>query len=143
MAHYPQALRAAEHDAKHIVILAGSERGFCGDFNDSLVNAVSTDVDGVIAIGSRLGSKLEGNHGPVLAALAGANVAEEVLPVINRLLDTLNRLPSSTHLQNLNLSHIRLSVCYHETSRSEISRRQLLPPFLSNPGKPKYPNAPI
>ncbi len=51
--YYP--LPVADDNATPICILVGAERGFCGDFNDSLINAIATEAySGIIAIGSRL-----------------------------------------------------------------------------------------
>ncbi len=36
---YP--LPVADDNATHICILVGAERGFCGDFNESLINAIA------------------------------------------------------------------------------------------------------
>ncbi|MGZ4968848.1 MAG: F0F1 ATP synthase subunit gamma [Methylobacter sp.] len=120
---YP-GLAAADHDAPHICILLGSERGFCGDFNESLINAVATKAyTGIIAIGSRLCNRLEDVTTEVVATLDGANVAEEVPTIINRLIDTISALhgKSSPTLQ--------LTVVYHDNASSQIRQRQVFPPF--------------
>ena len=91
---YP--LPVADDNATPICILVGAERGFCGDFNESLINTIAAEAySGIIAIGSRLCNRLEDNPLEVIASIEGANVAEEVPAVLNRLIDTISSLPVS------------------------------------------------
>ncbi|MGZ4953656.1 MAG: F0F1 ATP synthase subunit gamma [Methylobacter sp.] len=120
---YP-GLAAVDPNASPICILLGSERGFCGDFNESLINAVSAKAyTGIIAIGSRLCNRLENITTEVVATLDGANVAEEVPTIINRLIDAISALhgKSSPTLQ--------LTIVYHDNASSQIHQRQVFPPF--------------
>jgi F-type H+-transporting ATPase subunit gamma len=120
---YP-GLAAAERNVAQLCILLGSERGFCGDFNESLINAISSQAyTGIIAIGSRLCNRLEGADKEVIARLEGANVAEEVPTVINRLIDTISALHGKS------APALQLTVAYHDNSSGQISRRQVFPPF--------------
>ncbi|MGZ5601369.1 MAG: F0F1 ATP synthase subunit gamma, partial [Methylobacter sp.] len=92
--------------------------------NESLINAVATKAyTGIIAIGSRLCNRLEDVTTEVVATLDGANVAEEVPTIINRLIDTISALhgKSSPTLQ--------LTVVYHDNASSQIRQRQVFPPF--------------
>lgn len=76
-----------------ICILMGSERGFCGDFNERLIDVATTgSCSGLIAIGSRLSSRLENNLSHVMVALAGANATKEVPVILDRLIDTIGLL---------------------------------------------------
>ena len=91
---YP--LPVADDNATPICILVGAERGFCGDFNESLINAIAAEAySGIIAIGSRLCNRLVDNPLEVIASIEGANVAEEVPAILNRLIDTISSLPVS------------------------------------------------
>lgn len=118
---YP-GLAANDDKAAHVCILLGAERGFCGDFNESLINAIASKAySGVIAIGSRLCNRQEDIATEVIATLEGANVAEEVPAIINRLIDTLSALHGKATLQ--------LTVVYHDNAPHQISQRQVLPPF--------------
>jgi len=74
----------------HVVV--GSERGFCGDFNDALgqalqsrLAAASTAPTNVIAVGRRLWSRIPADLAPV-TAVEGASVAEEVGPMLVRVM---------------------------------------------------------
>jgi F-type H+-transporting ATPase subunit gamma len=78
--------------ADEILIVLGSERGFCGDFNRALMTALharrnETDVP-LIAVGRRLSNRLPPALEP-LATLQGATTAEEVPGVLIRLMRSL------------------------------------------------------
>lgn len=118
LAFYP-GLTACNDSAAQFCILLGAERGFCGDFNKSLIDASTQQTyTGVIAIGSRL----EDSCLNVIATLEGANVAEEVPAIINHLVDTISSLSKGDPA-------LQLSIAYHDNT-NQISQRQLLPPFL-------------
>lgn len=112
----------------HILILIGSERGFCGDFNETIAAALAghpLSQSPLIVVGRRLAGKLEG-HPRILAALPGANVAEEVPPLLDRLIEELHRLAGDEPMH-------ALSVLAHEPDGAVITR-QLLP--ITAPGRP-------
>ena len=124
---YP-GLEAADDNVAQLCILLGAERGFCGDFNESLINAIAEKAyTGVIAIGSRLCNRQEDIAAEVVATLEGANVAEEVPAIINRLIDTISALHAKA------TSTLQLTVVYHNDATNQISQRQLLPPFPQQP----------
>ena len=79
-----------------ILVVIGSERGFCGNFNERIVQALSHLVPGPeasswIVVGHRLGTRLAA-HPRVLARLDGATVTEDVPAVLDRLIDALHEL---------------------------------------------------
>ncbi len=121
---YP-GLTAAEDHAAHICILLGSERGFCGDFNESLINGVAEQAyTGIIAIGNRLCNRLEDDiTTKIVGTLEGANVAEEVPAIISRLIDTISTLHSKSS------PTLQLTVVYHDNGSNQIRQRQMFPPF--------------
>ncbi len=133
---YP-GLAVADDDAQHICILLGAERGFCGDFNENLINAIATEAyTGVIVIGSRLCNRQDDIAAEVIATLEGANVAEEVPAIINRLIAALGALRGKATL--------RLTVVYHDNAANQISQRQVHPPFpQQSQDTPHYRNPPI
>jgi F-type H+-transporting ATPase subunit gamma len=132
---YP-GLSVEPTDAAHLYILVGSERGFCGDFNDSLINAVAAHAySGLIAVGSRLINK-----GPdAMAAIEGASAAEEVSTVLNRLLDKISALPETHSLAAAS----RLTVVYHDSTTGQIIHRQILPPFPRQPQQAPHGYPPL
>ncbi|MGZ5030592.1 MAG: F0F1 ATP synthase subunit gamma [Methylobacter sp.] len=120
---YP-GLAAAEDNVAHVCILLGSERGFCGDFNESLINTISSQAcTGIIAIGSRLCNRLQGISTEVISTLEGANVAEEVPTVISRLIDAISALHDKS------TPALQLTVIYHDNASGQVSQRQVFPPF--------------
>jgi len=77
-----------------ILLLIGSERGFCGNFNERVVAALDAlpqwePPPALLVVGHRLAAKLESNPG-VNARLDGATVTEEVPAVLNRLMDAVH-----------------------------------------------------
>jgi F-type H+-transporting ATPase subunit gamma len=109
-------------------LLLGSERGFCGDFNDHLL-VVLAKLDReqpaanrvVLAVGSRLFAKLE-NDSRLVAQLHGANVAEEVPALLGQVVDTLLALEGR-------FGPLGLTVLCHELETQQIKAHRLLPPF--------------
>lgn len=96
-AFYPELLPAQE-SCRQIYLLLGSERGFCGDFNESLAQAMTRRVSGepadVVILGSRLRGKFPREE-QVAAFLESASVVEEVDGVLAHLMETLSQLASS------------------------------------------------
>lgn len=126
---YPDLAATDDNAVAHIYILLGAERGFCGDFNESLIHAITGKTyTGIIAIGSRLCNRLEGISPEVIATLEGANIAEEVPAIINRLLDTISPLLDSENSFK-DLSTLQLTIVYHDNAANQVSQRQVLPPF--------------
>jgi F-type H+-transporting ATPase subunit gamma len=77
-----------------ILLLIGSERGFCGNFNERVLAALDAlapwpSAPALLVVGSRLASKLAGRPG-VIARLDGSTVTEDVPAVLNRLMDALH-----------------------------------------------------
>ncbi len=143
---YP--LPIVDESVTPICILVGAERGFCGDFNESLIKTIASEAySGVIAIGSRLCNRLADNPLEVIASIEGANVAEEVPAILNRLIDTISSLPVAkgdiTKASIAALS-LQLTVIYHDNSPGQITRRQIFPPFPRQQQRtPDYGNPPI
>ncbi|HEY5138744.1 MAG TPA: F0F1 ATP synthase subunit gamma [Methylococcales bacterium] len=139
---YP--LPVADDNAAPICILVGAERGFCGDFNESLIASIAAEAySGIIAIGSRLCNRLVDNPLEVIASIEGANAAEEVPAILNRLIDTISTL-HEVHPKVTKLSPtLQLTVIYHDNSHSQINRRQILPPFPQQQRTPHFGNPPV
>ncbi|MFI3197356.1 MAG: F0F1 ATP synthase subunit gamma [Methylococcaceae bacterium] len=143
---YP--LPDADKNATSVGILVGAERGFCGDFNESLLNMLTADTySGIIAIGSRLCNRLADHPLQIIASIAGANVAEEVPAVLNRLLDAISALPIAKDDINrgaIAVPALQLMVIYHDNSAGQMTKRQIFPPFFrQQPRAPAYGNPPL
>lgn len=120
--HFYPYLPDVDGNATRVCILIGSERGFCGDFNERLIDAMATeDYSGIITIGSRLNNRLRSDLPKVIAKLAGANVAEEVPVILNQLIDNINSLQQT-------YSCLTVTVIYHEAN--QIAQKQVMPPFF-------------
>jgi len=123
---YPEAL-PQPGELKQIYLLLGSERGFCGDFNESLMKQVESHIDTnnivhpqLIATGRKLCLQLE-NDSRVVAFLNGANVVEEAEKTLLQIINTLSKLqagrPSS------------LTAIYHDSDKEQTITTEVLPPF--------------
>lgn len=120
----PQVLPETE-PASNIILLIGSERGFCGNFNEQLVMQLEqSDADFIhnkpilIAVGSKLHSLLNEDAYEVIH-IEGANVVEEVFSVVDSL---ANKLTADRQLSSLFVLH-------HNSQHNEIITERLLPPF--------------
>ncbi len=122
----------------HVYLLFGSERGFCGDFNEALLRALPPTGTGrpplLLAVGRKLGTKLEGDPRAV-ALLDGASVAEEVEKILNRLVDTLTTLQQR-------YGAFSLTAVYHRAAANDIRTVRVLPPFQESPPSPRFAFAP-
>ena len=134
-------LAVEENHKQHVCIVVGSERGFCGDFNETLIAGVKDEnYSGIITIGNRLINRLLEINRPIAAEIAGASIAEEVPAVINQLIETINTLPEVGKVKGLNLPDMRLTVVYHDFNAGRISQRPLFPPFQRQATAPfKHP----
>jgi F-type H+-transporting ATPase subunit gamma len=77
-----------------VLLLVGSERGFCGNFNERMLAALDDlpqwkPAPALLVVGHRLGTKLETQPG-VIARLDGSTVTEDVPAVLDRLMDALH-----------------------------------------------------
>lgn len=87
---FPAPPPLAGHD---LLIVIGSERGFCGSFNERVVDALqqlpaAQRPGALLAIGRRLSARLSADP-RLVAAIDGATVAEDVPGALDRLLDAL------------------------------------------------------
>jgi F-type H+-transporting ATPase subunit gamma len=125
---FPQALPEPEPD-KEIYLLIGSERGFCGDFNEALLRHMQLAerekpagaLPILIATGHKLHAPLQG-HPRAAGLLEGASVVEEVEAVLARLIDILVTLQARYGAP-------QLYALYHGDDQAQLLTRKLLPPF--------------
>lgn len=124
--HYPQGGDTVEES---LWLLLGSERGFCGDFNDALVHrlpqlfaAYAQHPARVLAVGRKLWLRLEDSL-PGYTPLGGANVSEEVPRTLATVVDAIQQLMVEEGVSSL-------SVLYHDDEKGGLSVRRLLPPDL-------------
>lgn len=125
-------LLAHEENFREATLLLGSERGFCGDFNESLIKAFDAQRTGLdqssgqrpalVVLGDKLSSKLIGDP-RVAASVGGASVVEEVEAVLAKVIDALNGL----NLIVASDAPLRLTVLHHDPDRDSPQVSRLTP----------------
>jgi F-type H+-transporting ATPase subunit gamma len=121
---HPEYHRAVE-PGPQLCIVVGAEQGFCGDFNQALLERQrQLAADGQmrwLLVGRRLAGALD-RPAEIEQTLPGATVADEVPRVLLRLTAGLNQL-----LAGPGLGSYGLSALYHCASSGQIRLRRLLP----------------
>ncbi|MDX1810867.1 MAG: F0F1 ATP synthase subunit gamma, partial [Gammaproteobacteria bacterium] len=125
--HYFLNFPATKQD-KHCLLVLGSERGFCGGFNEmilqSLEQKLASNADstaGIIAVGQKICSQLA-DHPKLLASLSGVSVLEESGDVIQNILNNFKELQLTHHFNSL-------EVLFYEHKDESIKNLHLFPPF--------------
>ena len=118
----PQVLPEVE-PTSNIILLIGSERGFCGDFNEKLVNQLELSFPNItqsdttfIAVGHKLHSLMDEKN---IIYVEGASVVEEIYNVVDS-------------LSEIFAAHQKLSslyVLHHNSQHDELIIERLMPPF--------------
>jgi F-type H+-transporting ATPase subunit gamma len=140
LAFYPQAAAPGDGMQQMLLLVIGSERGLCGDFNETLFGPLAAARQQsdmlMVAVGSRLEAKLHDDAG-VSAFVEGPSVGEEVEAALARLVKVLDDLQQQRPGQVW-----RINALYHDDEKAEPRLRQLLP--LAQPaGTPAYSHAPL
>jgi F-type H+-transporting ATPase subunit gamma len=135
LTHYPQSLHAGAATGE-IFLVVGSERGFCGSYNQELAAALEreqasrgTADAAVVVIGRRLASRLS-ERMELAAVVEAPSVADEVQPVITRLIASLQSLPAAS----AKLLPLAMTVLYHEVA-GHSSEVQVKQPFRAFAGE--------
>jgi len=107
---------------RNAYLLIGSERGFCGDFNEALIRALESELQeaargepALVVVGQRLSAKMATDP-RVAAHIEGPNVVEEVEWVLTRLTETLNALDK----EQGPLRPLRLTVFHHSADEKDV-----------------------
>jgi len=123
----PQVLPTIESTID-IILVIGSQRGFCGDFNDVLLKHLdltddvhTKDQTTLVLIGQKLHPLMDDTVCNKLY-IEGANVAEEISNVVESIASTL-----ITYKQQ----QLSLYVLHHAADGNSIVSEKLLPPFLN------------
>ncbi|WP_419176406.1 F0F1 ATP synthase subunit gamma [Desulfosediminicola sp.] len=124
MVNFPQPHPIAGDD---LVMVIGSERGFCGPFNELLGEALLTGQASVkekpwrvLAIGRKLCSHLD-DRLPGYIPLAGAGTSEEIATVLPRIVTTVQRQMGEQKCT-------KLLVLSHGDEEGVVAVSHLLPP---------------
>ncbi|MGR9100555.1 MAG: F0F1 ATP synthase subunit gamma [Gammaproteobacteria bacterium] len=121
IAHYP-LIDCPPDTHPQVYLLFGSERGFCGDFNEALIRAAGTCRESeIIGVGRKLCQSLERFCSDPIR-VGGANVAEEASRVLNDLAAVIGSLQKKH-------APLYLTAFYHDDDADRIVERRLLPPF--------------
>jgi F-type H+-transporting ATPase subunit gamma len=135
---FEPAVAISAEPAARVEVLIGSERGFCGDFNQALRRDAGEVAAPAVAKRLLVGRKL---HDLVptderVALLEGAGVAGEVGGVLDRIVAELLALQAERGM-------LGLRARYHDAT-GRIVTREVLPPFrgLPPPGK-RYRHPPV
>lgn len=123
--HFHPEITPIVDESDPVILLIGSERGFCGDYNDALIDCLKNDTSGnlrLIVVGDKLSQRLD-NDDRVVITLAGASVMDEAGDIINRIIETL------ATMQLLNGSRL-LKIMYHEPSQQQVVLKNILPAFV-------------
>lgn len=126
---YPECYIEADH-MNRLFLAIGSERGFCGDFNDSIVTALhvqqaklGSEPTQVLLVGSRLVTKI-GNDCPNVAGhLEAPSVVEEVQSVLMAVVEKL----MSMHSNAVTSPQLIVTVLYHEDGTDGVTIREVPP----------------
>ena len=111
-----------------VLVLIGSERGFCGDFNTTLIERLESYLQHeeiaephLIVVGRKLSARLEKDP-RVTAFVDGPDVAEEVERVLYQIVSEVDSLHE-------NYGALTLTVLCHGVENGDVTIQQLLPPF--------------
>lgn len=128
VAHYPQARpRVVPQD--DVLILVGSERGMCGDFDERVALSLqANDPAARIAVGSRL-CLLLSEQGAAHASIPGAAVIEDVAGVMSQIAAAVRNLTQQQRDLSTGL------VAIHHTDDGGVSRTRILPVPVTPPGQ--------
>lgn len=124
--------------AATVCIVIGSERGFCGDFNEALeaeAKAVAARGEHLIAVGARLLDRLAADASE--GQIAGANVAEELPAVLQQLAAQLERVQRA-----IPAGPLHIKAAYQHPDGSGVTTKTIAPlPLAERPPRP-HPFAP-
>jgi F-type H+-transporting ATPase subunit gamma len=122
-------------DSTPAILAIGTERGFCGNFNQSVVDHLESAFDGhetgepiVIAVGTKLHSLLD-REKLTAAFIDGAGVAEEIANVLQTMVRELSALQQQHGMMTV-------YALYH-SGNDGIAMQKLLPPFQQLPHREK------
>ena len=136
---FPEALGERPR-ARPLYLLIGSERGFCGDFNEAVIAACASQVATlgadrpfVVLVGGRLATAYPATL-PVPTLLPGPTVAEDAPAVMSRV---------AAHLQGLQAENdqfclLDLTLVHHAPAGGHGSRVEVRRPFLMLAGTDRH-----
>jgi F-type H+-transporting ATPase subunit gamma len=139
LAHFP-GVGPPPAPPRRAAVLLGTERGFCGEFNEDLARWLDATGSGlapgsVIAVGRRLGIRLADER-RVRQAIEGASASEDVPAVLDAIAQAIAPLQQP--------GGVELAVVYHGHEPRGLRERLLFPPFADRPQpKRRYSHPPL
>lgn len=117
-------LADVDESANEICLLLGSERGFCGDFNETVARAAETHSPTAprIVVGTRLADRLS-DDARVVMRIDGPSVLEEVEMVLLKVMETLDAWQSAQPQPR----SLRPTVLYHQPDVDAVKVSSLHP----------------
>jgi F-type H+-transporting ATPase subunit gamma len=119
-------LLPGDEEFRDAYLIVGSERGFCGDFNESLLRAFGEKGAGkpasLVVVGGKLASKFADDP-RVTASVPGASVVEEVDGALSKIVEGLNRL----RVTGTGADYLRLTVFHHDPDHDKVQISTLRP----------------
>jgi F-type H+-transporting ATPase subunit gamma len=140
--HHPQMAWEQPQPAVPLLLLIGSERGFCGDFNELLVGTLNRHLERhnmpsprLLVIGRRLAAKFEGDP-RVAAFFDGPSVTEEVQQVLERIIGSIGAFADGGG------AFSNLTVFSHREAGDEVAVHTVLPIRAPATPTPRYGHPP-
>lgn len=128
VAHYPDA-RPAVVPQRDVLIMIGSERGLCGDFDERIaVSLNANDPSPRLAVGSRLCLRLD-EQGLTHDAIPGAAVIEDIPGVMLQIASAMRRFNQQDHDIRTGL------VAIHHADDGVVHHTRILPVPVTPPAQ--------
>ena len=118
-----------------VCIVVGSERGFCGEFNEALAQAARARRERLLVVGSRLAERL--GEAVTADVLPGASVAEELSAVLERVAAWLEQAQRAAPSAPL-----RVTVLYEDPDAAAPTAKIIAPLPLPEAPPPARGTAP-
>ncbi len=140
---FHRALFSGVEKFRELYLLVGSERGFCGDFNEALIrafegrSAAAREIS-LVTVGAKLAAKL-GNDARLRAAIDGASAVEEVDAVLVKLMQAVTgpRVPGGFD------GPLRLTVLHQQPENEHVAVTVLQPLQPASLKSKPYAHAPL
>jgi F-type H+-transporting ATPase subunit gamma len=141
-AHYRHLLPRARA-VRNAYLLVGSERGFCGSFNENILAAAQEQLRAptpppMVIVGHRLAAKLE-DYSALAGVIEGPSVAEELESVLTAVVDAFTQLEHTLPAGVVP----GLVVIYHSSETGGAGMRRLLPLPEPKPLAQRFSHAPL
>jgi F-type H+-transporting ATPase subunit gamma len=143
LGYHPEVLPPPDKASRAVCLLLGSERGFCGDFNEALLQRLEHCIADqglnaplLLVTGRKLAARLAGDA-RVADTFDGASTVGEVETTLHALILALAGL-QARH------GSLALSVFHHDPDAREVTVTAVLPPFeRSRDAAPRFAHAPL